>query len=128
MNENERKYIEKVIRSVVGAAFEVSNTLGTGFLEKVYERALMVELQGRQIKAASQVPLNVIYKGHEVGRYIADLVVEDKLLIELKCVKELGKEHMAQCINYLAATGLHICLLLNFQHPRLEWKRVVLNY
>ncbi len=128
MDANERKKLEEIIRSVIGAAFEVSNKLGAGFLEKVYERALLIELNERQIKAAPQVPLKVEYKGNEVGSYFADIVVEDRLLIELKCVKEIGKEHMAQCINYLAATGLRICLLFNFQHPRLEWKRIVLNY
>jgi GxxExxY protein len=110
---------------VIGAVFEVSNTLGAGFLEKVYERALMRELQLRGIRAQSQVPLTVSYKGQEVGQYIADLVVEDELIVELKCVKELATDHMAQCLNYLKASGRELCLLVNFQGNKAEYKRVV---
>src|ERR1700733_6436556 len=90
--------------NVLGAVFEVSNTLGAGFLEKVYERALLRELGLRGIRAAAQTSLTVTYKGHKVGEYVADLLVEDVLLVELKCVDRLANEHIAQCLNYLKAS------------------------
>jgi GxxExxY protein len=110
---------------VLSAVFEVSNTLGAGFLEKVYERALLLELRIRGIRAAAQASLDVTYKGRSVGEYFADMLVEDVLVIELKCVERLGDEHMAQCLNYLRASGLARCLLVNFQRPKVEWKRIV---
>ena len=110
---------------VLGAIFEVSNTLGAGFLEKVYERALLKELRLRGIRAATQVSLSVMYKGQSVGDYFADLVVEDVLVIELKCVERFTNEHFAQCLNYLRASGRMVCLLVNFQKPKVEWKRIV---
>jgi len=113
---------------VLGAVFEVSNTLGAGFLEKVYERALLRELALRGISAMAQAPLTVVYKGESVGEYLADLVVEGQLVVELKCVERLANEHIAQCLNYLRASGLTICLLVNFQKPKVEWKRIVLGY
>jgi GxxExxY protein len=112
---------------VIGAALEVSNTLGAGFLEKVYERALLKELTLRGMGAAAQVSIRVMYKGFFVGDYFADLLVEDSLVVELKCVDRLVGEHVAQCLNYLRASGKTVCLLINFQHPKLQWKRVVLS-
>jgi GxxExxY protein len=109
---------------VIGAILEVSNTLGAGFLEKVYERALVMELKARGMRAQTQVPVPVKYKGALVGTYLADMVVEDKLIVELKCVESLGPDHMAQCLNYLRATGKDSCLLVNFQRPKAEWKRI----
>ena len=114
--------------AVIGAAFEVSNTLGTGFLEKVYERALVRELKEQGVGVDSQVPFSVIYKGHCVGEYFADILVEGELVVELKCVERLTGEHTAQCLNYLKASGKQLCLLLNFQKSRLDVKRVVLDY
>ena len=111
---------------MLGAVFEVSNTLGAGFLEKVYERALLMELSLRGIKAVPQQSFDVKYKGRAVGEYFADILVEDILVIELKCVERLANEHMAQCINYLKASGRALCLLINFQKPKVEWKRIVL--
>ena len=108
--------------------FEVSNVLGSGFLEKVYERALMRELAFRGVHAKAQVPMRVNYKGKEVGDYYADILVEGKLVIELKCVDGLCSEHLAQCLNYLRATGLSIALLVNFQKPRVEHKRILYNF
>jgi GxxExxY protein len=109
---------------VLGAVFEVANTLGAGFLEKVYERALLKELTLRGIRAVQQPSLSVHYKGERIGDYYADLLVEDVLVIELKCAERLTKEHMAQCINYLRASNLTVCLLINFQKSTVEWKRV----
>ena len=114
--------------AVIGAAFEVSNTLGTGFFEKFYERALVRELKEQGVRVDSQVPFSVIYKGHCVGEYFADILVEGELVVELKCVERLTGEHTAQCLNYLKASGKQLCLLLNFQRSRLEVKRVVLDY
>jgi GxxExxY protein len=109
---------DSLAESVLGAAFEVSNTLGAGFLEKVYERALLKELALRGIQAKSQTSFAVTYKGQCVGEYIADI-------IELKCVDRLANQHMAQCLNYLRASGRKLCLLINFQQPKVEWKRLV---
>src|ERR1700734_1808282 len=96
---------DSLTERVLGAIFEVSNTLGSGFLEKIYERALLHELNSRGIRAKGQAPIAVTYKGHSVGEYLADILVEDVLVIELKCVERLGNEHMAQCLNYLRASG-----------------------
>lgn len=112
---------------VIGAAFEISRVLGAGFVEKVYERALLRELTLRGVSAKAQVSFPVGYKGQCVGEYVADLVVEKKLVVELKCVDRFAGEHLAQCINYLKASGLPVALLINFQKPRLEWKRVLLD-
>ena len=87
--------------------------------------ALMEEIRIRGLRAAAQVPFPVAYKGKHVGTYLADLVVEDRLLVEIKCVEQFSNEHLAQCINYLKASGLHLALLINFRRPRVEWKRVV---
>ena len=113
---------------LLGAVFEVSNTLGAGFLEKVYERALLRELALRGISATAQVSFAVTYKGQYVGEYFADILVEDVLVVELKCVERLANEHTAQCLNYLRASGRKVCLLVNFQKPKVDWKRIVLGY
>jgi GxxExxY protein len=124
MNADERGF-DSLTESVLGAVFEVSNTLGAGFLEKVYERALLKELDLRSIRAAAQASFAVTYKGHSVGEYYADILVEDVLVVELKCVERLANEHTAQCLNYLRASGISVCLLVNFQKPKVEWKRIV---
>src|SRR5690349_15683091 len=96
--------LESLTERVIAAIFEVSNTLGAGFLEKVYERALLRELALRGIPAIAQAPLTVLYKGQSVGEYCADILVEDALVIALKCVDRLANEHLAQCLNYLRAS------------------------
>jgi GxxExxY protein len=113
--------------AVIGSAFEVANVLGAGFLEKVYERALLRELSLRGVSARSQISFPVCYKGLYVGEYVADLVIAEQLIVELKCVDRLGNEHLAQCINYLKASRLRVALLINFQKPKVEWKRVLLD-
>lgn len=130
MHANSREYrnresLDQLVEIVVGSAYEVANTLGAGFLEKVYERALSRELVLRGISADTQVSFGVRYKGQQIGSYVADLVVGDQLIVELKCVDKFGPEHMAQAINYLKASGLKIALLINFKKPRIQWKRVV---
>ena len=108
---------------VIGCAFTVLNTLGVGFLEKVYENALTLELRKRGFTVAQQRGVTVTYDGTAVGEYFVDLLVEEALLVELKTVKALDEAHIAQCVNYLKAAGLPLCLLLNFGKPRLEIKR-----
>ncbi len=115
-------------RRVIGCAIEVSNTLGPGFFEKIYEKALCIELEKNGIFFQSQKPVNVIYKGRLIGEYIADIIVEDKLLLELKAVSALCGEHEAQLMNYLKTTGLSVGLLLNFGKPKLGIKRMVWNH
>jgi GxxExxY protein len=124
MHTNEHE-LEDLIRETVGAAYEVANVLGCGFLEKVYHRALLQELTARGVSVRSQVGFPIQYKGHSVGNYIADILVGGRLIVELKCAEALSGEHMAQCINYLKASGLKLALLVNFQHPKVEWKRVI---
>jgi GxxExxY protein len=124
MNADERGF-DSLTEQVLSAVFEVSNTLGAGFLEKVYERALLIELGIRGVRASAQTSLAVTYKGRSVGEYFADILVEEVLVVELKCVDRLANEHMAQCLNYLRASGLTRCLLVNFQQPKVEWKRIV---
>ena len=127
MNTDERRCTDSLTERVIGAILEVSNTLGVGFLEKVYERALVHELSLRGIRATSQAPLTIRYKEQNIGVYYADLLVEDVLVVELKCVDRLANEHVAQCLNYLRASGLAVCLLVNFQKPKVEWRRIVLR-
>jgi GxxExxY protein len=106
MDADSRRLLDTLTESVLSAIFEVANTLGVGFLEKVYERALLKELKLRGLPAVSQSSFSVIYKGQSVGEYFADIVVAGALVIELKCVDHLSNEHMAQCLNYLRALRL----------------------
>lgn len=128
MNADEHGCLDALTDKVLNAVFEVSNTLGAGFLEKVYERALLAEPRLRGIRAEPQASFRIAYKGLAVGDYFADTLVEDVLVIELKCVDRLGSEHTAQCINYLRASRKPVCLLINFQRPRVEWKRIVYEF
>ncbi len=116
--------LNSLTESVIGAAYEVANTLGAGFLEKLYERALRSELTLRGISVQSQVVYPVSYKGSVIGEYTPDLVVGDSLIVELKCVDRFAPAHVAQCLSYLHASGLTHALLLNFQHPKVECRRV----
>jgi GxxExxY protein len=124
----ERRLLNELAEAVIGAAYEVSNVLGAGFLEKVYERALVIELAKRGIRAEASVPIEVLYKGEPAGQYFADMLVEGKLIVELKCVDDFCNEHVAQCLNYLRATGIHIAILINFKHTKVRWKRVVHDF
>jgi len=132
MNANERRSerdsITPLTEKVIGCAFTVSNTLGCGFLEKVYENALAHELRKAGLKVEQQHGINVYYDGQIVGEYAADLLVDGALLVELKAVKELDNIHLAQCVNYLRATNLRLCLLMNFAKPKVDIRRVANNY
>ena len=121
MNINDLTY------QINGAIFEVNSILGPGFLEKVYENALLVEFEERDLKVENQVPIAVKYKNQIVGEYIADLLVEKTVIIELKTVERISKLHEAQLLNYLKATGLHVGLLVNFKNTKADVKRMVLN-
>jgi GxxExxY protein len=119
--------INDITYAINGAVFEVNKVLGPGFLEKVYENALLVELKKRELKAESQVTIKVFYKENVVGEYIADILVEDKVIVELKTVETIDKIHEAQLLNYLKATSIRVGILVNFKHPKAEIKRMVLN-
>ena len=97
--------------------------MGAGFLEKVYENALAIELRKNGLEVKQQAPIKVVYEETVVGEYFADLLVSDLVIVELKAVKEISDAFAAQCLNYLKATGLPICLLMNFGKPRVEVKR-----
>ena len=118
--------INELTYQINGAIFEVNSVLGAGFMEKVYENALLVELNGRGLKSENQVPIKVKYKGKEVGDYYADIIVEKKVIWELKAVDSLQKIHEAQLLNYLKATRYKIGLLVNFTYPKAEIKRFIL--
>jgi GxxExxY protein len=117
----------KLSERIIGCGFVVSNKLGVGFLEKVYENALAYELRKAGLQVLQQHSMEVRYDGVVVGAYSADLLIENSVLVELKAVKALDAVHAAQCLNYLKATGLSLCLLLNFGNPRLEVRRFVHN-
>ena len=119
--------LHDITYAINGAVFEVNDILGPGFLEKVYENALLLEIKNRGLNAKSQVPIKVSYKGEVVGDYTADLLVEDQVIVELKTVENLDSKHEAQLLNYLKATGLHVGLLVNFKHKKADIKRMVLN-
>ena len=119
--------INDITYAINGSVFEVNKVLGPGFLEKVYENALLIELRRRGITADNQVPIKVIYKENVVGEYIVDILVEGKIIIELKTVKAIDKIHEAQLLNYLKATGIRVGILVNFKHPKAEIKRMVLD-
>ena len=116
----------EITELVIGATYQVANTLGNGFLEKVYENALALEIRKSGMPVVQQHPIQVKYQGVVVGEFIADLQVRGEILVELKAVKGFDEIHLAQCLNYLKATGLHVCLLINFGNPKVEIKRVVL--
>jgi GxxExxY protein len=114
-------------KRIIGCGLRVAGTLGNGFLEKVYENALAHELRKAGLGIEQQRGITVMYDGVMVGEYFVDLLVEASILVELKTVAELSSTHRAQCLNYLRATGMHLCLLMNFGRPRLEVRRVVFD-
>ncbi|WP_005036617.1 GxxExxY protein [Holophaga foetida] len=118
---------DPLTEAIIGAAFRVSNILGAGFLEKIYENALVHELSKQGLTVLQQHGIQVRYDGVVVGAFFADLLVEGRIVVELKAAKALDDTHAAQCINYLKATGLDLCLLINFGKPRIEFKRIVLG-
>jgi GxxExxY protein len=124
MDADERR-LNEITERVIGCAYVVANTLGHGFLEKVYENALAYELRKAGLIVEQQKIIKIQYDGIVVGDYVADLLVEGVVLVELKAVKNLEEVHVAQCLNYLKATRLQISLLFNFATPRVQLKRIV---
>ncbi len=120
MTEDE---LNALTERIIGCAFKVSNALGCGFLEKVYENALAHELRKTGLRAEQQHPIVVQYDGIVVGEYFADILVADAVILELNATKEIDDVFTAQCLNYLRATGKPICLLMNFGKPRVDVKR-----
>ena len=123
-----KSQMKQLTEKVIQCAFTVSNTLGCGFLEKVYENALAHELHKADLQVQQQHGITVYYDGIAVGEYTADLLVEGVLLLELKTVKDLDDIHLAQCLNYLKATNLRLCLPMNFSKPKLEFRRIANNF
>jgi GxxExxY protein len=117
--------VNEITEKVIGCLYQVSNSLGCGFLEKVYENASRIAITKAGLKVHQQYPIQVQYEGVIVGEYFADILVEDLVLVEMKAVKLLEDVHTAQCLNYLRATGFPVCLLVNFYRPKVEIKRIV---
>jgi GxxExxY protein len=116
--------LKTITEKIIGCAYTIGNSLGCGFLEKVYENALMIELTKAGLSVEQQHPITVTYDGHSIGEYVADIVVEGRVIIEVKAVRSIEDIHIAQCLNYLKATGLKVCLLINFGKTRVEVKRL----
>lgn len=131
MDTNKKIQIDNLLYSdlsykVVGLAMDVHNKLGCGFLEKVYENALMILLRKAGIKAEQQSQVSVFFEGEEVGFYIADIVVDKSIILELKSQEKITDVNRAQALNYLKATGYKLAIILNFGKTRLEYERLVL--
>ncbi|MFA5688421.1 MAG: GxxExxY protein [Kiritimatiellales bacterium] len=118
---------EEVSGKIIGAAIAVLNELKPGLDEKLYERALTIELQETGLKTEQQKQFPVKYKGHDIGKLIPDLIVEDLIIVDPKVVQSFTETHVVQMIGYLAKTGLRLALLINFKYSKLQWKRVVRN-
>jgi GxxExxY protein len=119
--------INKLTETIIRCAYQVHKTLGSGFLEKVYENALRIEMELAGLKAQQQTPVPVYYRDHLVGEYFVDLLVEDRVILEIKAVQQLAKEHEVQLVHYLTATGIEDGLLINFG-PSVEVKRKFRTY
>jgi GxxExxY protein len=117
--------LNQITESIIGCSYTVGNMLGHGFLEKVYENALSHELGKNGLCVQQQYPIGVKYDGIIVGEYVADMLVNDRILLEIKAVAKLQDVHLARCMNYLKATGHQLCLLINFGKPRVEVRRVI---
>lgn len=116
---------QDLTEKIIGCAYTVYNRMGFGFLESVYEKCLLIELRKAGLRAESQIPITVRYSGEIVGEFVADILVEDTIIVKLKSVKKLAKAHEVQLVNYLVATGKPVGLLLNFGEQRVEVKRKV---
>ncbi len=117
---------EEITSTIIAAYYDVYNTLGYGFLEKVYENALILELQKRGLNVKQQMPIKVYYEGQVVGEYFTDLLVNDVVIVELKAIEQIIKAHECQVVNYLKATNIEIGLILNFG-PKAEFKRKIFS-
>ena len=124
--EKEELQYGELTKEIIGAAIEVSNELGAGFVESVYHQALLIAISDRGLHVHSQAPLNVSFRGTCVGEFYADIVVEERVIVELKAVSSLAAEHHAKLMNCLRASDLTVGLLINFGKPKLEWERYIL--
>ena len=111
-------------RDVLGCCFAVAKELGCGFLESVYKNALFIAMKQKGLTVSTEQIYEVTFRNHKIGKYIADIVVENLIVVELKCCQTLLAEHQAQLINYLKASKIPIGLLVNFAHPRIEYRRL----
>jgi GxxExxY protein len=118
--------LQNLTKGIIGAAFTVANTLGHGFLENVYKNALCEELRFQDFSVHLEKTFPVHYRDKQIGTYVADIVVDDRVIVELKAIECLVAAHRAQVLNYLRASGLPVGLLMNFGTPRLEVRRVIL--
>jgi len=125
MNTEKEFLYKELTGEIIEASCSVHNTLGCGLLEKVYENALAWELELRVRKISSQKEFKVIYREKEVGMYYADLVVDDKVIVEVKAVENIDDIHRAQLLNYLRISGLRVGLLINFAKPKLQYERFI---
>jgi GxxExxY protein len=124
--EKARPYSE-LTGAILGCCFDVMKELGPGFLEKVYKNALLIAMRQKGLQVEVERSYEVIFRGKIIGRYIADLVVNQTVIVELKCCDSLIAEHQAQLFNYLKVASLPIGLLVNFRRRKLEWKRLQSN-
>ena len=126
MNEDKSIIYKELSYKIIELALEVHNELGCGFLEKVYENAMMLLFDREKIPARQQAPADVYFQGKVIGQYFADILVDGKVMLELKTVDAITNVHIAQILNYLRATGIKLGLVLNFAKPKFEYKRLVL--
>ena len=124
MQDKDQPLYQELMETILGCCFEVMNELGVGFLESVYKNALLIALREKGLKVDVEKRFEVIFRERKIGLYIADLVVEEKVIIELKCCESLLGEHQAQLINYLKVSNILVGLLINFRKRKLEYKRV----
>jgi GxxExxY protein len=113
-----------ISEKIIGCCFDVINELGFGFLENVYKNALFIVMQQKGLHVIAEQPFDIIFRNQKIGKYVADLIVNDLIIVELKCCKTLLSEHKAQVINYLKAADLPVGLLVNFGSQKLEYKRL----
>jgi GxxExxY protein len=121
----DKVYYDSLTEQIISCAYAVGNKLGYGFLEKVYENSMAIELSKAKLEVKTQEPIEVRYEGQIVGDYYADMVVEDDIIVELKAIKSIDEVHFAQCLNYLKATGRKLGLLINFGSNKVMIRRVV---
>jgi GxxExxY protein len=124
----EDQRLTQITEIIIGCAFNVSNSLGIGFLEKVYHNSLLIELMKTELKIESQKPISVYYENQIVGEFFADIMVEDQVIVELKAARSIEPLHEAQMINYLRACNRRYGLILNFGTSKLGIKRMLYGY
>ena len=124
----DQRRFNQLSEKIIGCSFEVANTLGRGFVENIYANALAKELERQALETKREYPVKVHYKGELVGEFFCDLLVERLIIVEIKATSGLNNLQMAQCLNYLKATGFKLCLLINFGAASVQIKRIVNNF